>query len=419
MSATPLALVRRYLPKFTTLMNDIPADPDHADSGTQLVKTFATVITTSIQAKNPQQIVDEHDTNRAFTIEHGKEPSHKTINKAWWESKEPEKPQFIVRALFPIGPASKMTPPYFTRINQGILCQPHAENNNFRPIEFIADHVNKIFCRATHAGEPMNAKEVMEGFVEIFTSTTPVGNLDIDGLSFVFVKGKDLKPVRANRLDLVHALRVLFYTGYMVFFANPTAFKFFHPLFLITNVFLAQANFFPSNSDMNQPLSDAEKNNYLLALGLNIYEAMRKTLDAEVFLNAADLFPATVNPTTMPMPLGLGYDRLDIFTPLYFLFGHNVLEDTTEDAIVAEFFDHSILDFFNDAKSDKFEQMTAGNLKTLLTICCPKTVLNLRAKKNYGLKDKTAMVNSLKQHITTFGTNHAAYLTDLEATRTD
>jgi len=427
--------LHKYHPKFIALMNAIP-DSSDPDSGTHLVNTFASVISSNVQTKDPQQIVDEHDTDTVF--EHGKDPSAKTIKKSWWETRSDTMPQFLVRSLFPLGPARKMTPPYFNRSNQGILCQPHAENNNLRPIEFVANYVNRIFCRASTTDEPMDAADVMNGFVEIFTSTQPVHNHEIDDLSFVFVKGKDLKPVCAKRLDIVHALRVLFYSGYLVFFANPTAFKWCHPVFLITNVFLAQTNFFPPNSDMDQPLSDAEKNNYLLALGLNIYEAMRKPFDAEFFLNSYDIFPSTINPTTMPTMgnmgalLGLSYvpaahaaptplpnDDDDIFTPLHFLFGKQVPDHTTEDDITAEVFDHYILHNYtavHDKRDEQVAQLDTKQLKILLTIICPKSTLKLQNNKNYGIKSKKAMVELLQKHTTDFDTSHADYLAELKDT---
>jgi hypothetical protein len=416
---TSLNLVGKYLPMFLELMMDIP---DTNTPGARLIKAFARIISNAVGPKSAQNIVDDHKTEIVF--QHGKDPSPNTINKTWWENKSPDMPQFLVRSLLPIGPASKMAPPYCNRINQGILCQRHAENNNLSPIEFLLKYVNLIFCRSSHLGEAMNAHEVMEGLVEIFTSPGPVGNPDIDNLSFVFVKGKsELTPVRANRIDLVHALRILYYTGYMIWFANPDGFTNYHPLVLITNVFLAQTNFFPSNSDIDQPLSRAEKNNYLLALGLNIYEAMRKDFDAKFFLAAADLFPSTVNPTMMPVPLGLKddtqppprplSDHEDFFTPFYFLFGKNVPSGTTEDGATAEILDHSMLPFYEAAVEQDLDSTGVKAIKTLLTMVCPKHTLNLRVKRNYGLKDKAAMVKLLNEHLQTFGNTHSAYLNEL------
>jgi hypothetical protein len=419
--------VTRFLPTFHNVMNMVPSDSDQAPRpGAKLVKTIASLMNASVETKAPQQIVDDHKTSTVFA--YGKEPSPQTLNQSWWESADPNRPQLLVRNLVSLGPATTMTPPYFKKnVKEGILCESAPENNNLSPIEFIAIYATNIFSR-----EEMDAQEVMAALVEIFTEITPLGNAAIDGLSFVF-NGK--KTVRANRLDLVHALRILFYTGYMIFFANPTAFKFFHPLILITNVFLAQKNFFPSDSDMDLPLSEAEKNNYLLSLGLNIYEAMRNTFEGKFFLNCTDLFPATVNPTMMPpppAPLFLGVvDGVDqppednIFRHRYFLFGENVPEDSFDffDFFSPLMFDHSILSNFKAAEEYNFKQLTEKEIKNLLIICCPKTTLTLdekkRKQKNNGLGKRSEMITLLKQYITTFATKHAAYLNELEGTKAD
>lgn len=421
--AMPLKLVHKYLPMFIDRMNAIPIE-ESRDSGTCTIKNFAQCLVEKVGPKNPQQIVDEHATHFAF--HHGKEPSANSLNPLWWDSCHPDQPQFLFRALFQLGPASTVTPPSFKCANQGILCQPHAENNELRPIEFLAQHVNLVFCRSATMDDTMDETEVMDGFVEIFTSTEPTSVHEIDDLSFVFVKGKGLNVIRANRLDLVHALRVLFYTGYMIYFANPVAFKFCHPLFLITNVFLAQTNFFPSNNLMDHPLSDAQKSNYLLALGLNVFDVMRKPFDAEFFLNDHHLFPATINPTTMPDPLalsfvpqpGAGPDGLNVFTPLYFLFGWSGLQEgTTEDGITAQLFDKDVLINYNAVvqSNEHLPQLTCEDLQTLMIIICKKTSLKLKAKKNFGCKTKADMIALLNQHITAFGTTHATYLQDLDA----
>lgn len=417
-------ILHKFLPKFAAILAAIPGKPEDQDSGTQLVKTFAETIGSKLDAKDPDQLVADHATDLVF--EDGKEPSAKTIKHSWWNSFD-SRPQWLVRALFPLGPASNVTPAHFRRTNQGILCQPSAETG-LRPIEYIAKQVNRAFCRANK----MDAEDVMAGFVDIFTNTNPLDDDVIDNLGFVFVTGKDMTEAPANRLDLVHALRLLFFTGYLIYFCNPTAFKWAHPIFLVTAVFQAQTNFFPPNKDMDRPLSEAQKSNYLLALGLNVFEAIRNPFDAD-FFHSADLFAATINPTSMPQPLGLGYvpppgapaanqhppDEFNLVYMTNFLLGNQVAEDTTEDGITAELFDQDVLINYNAVRNKNEQlvaQLVARELKTLMTIICPKTALKLQARQNYGCKTKAAMITILNDHITTFGTTHQAYLQDLAAT---
>ena len=427
MSGMQLTILHKFLPKFAAILEAIPGKQEDQDSGTKLVKTFAELIASRVGTMNPDQLVADHVTELVF--EDGKEPSAKTIKPSWWDSSSDSRPQWLVRVLFPFGPASNVTPAHFKRINQGILCQPSAETC-LRPIEYIAQQLNRAFCRANK----MDAEDVMADFVDIFTNPKPLDGDVIDSLEFVFVTGKAMTEVAANRLDLVHALRLLFFTGYLIYFCNPTAFKWAHPIFLITAVFQAQTNFFPPNKDMDRPLSEAQKSNYLLALGLNVFEAIRKPFDADLF-HSADLFPATINPTSMPQPLVLGYvsppgapagaanqQPPDEFNPTNFLFGNQVAEDTTEDGIATELFDHEVLINYNAVRGNNHKlqsQVTMKELKILMTIICPKTALNLEAHKNHGCKTKRIMIDILNEHITTFGTTHHVYLQDLAATLTE
>ena len=416
-----LKMVSQLVPKLINMFNDIPDSSDYA-SGTCLIKGYTRLITTFLQAKNSQQIVDAHATATVFDCT--KPLCTANIKWDWWFNTD-EKPQFLARSLVTFGPANSLSPPYFQRPNQGILCQPHAVNNNMTPIEYLVHTVNMEFCRTR---EHMAADEVMEGFVEIFTSTDPVGNPDIDNHSFVFVKGADLLPIKAKRLDLVHAIRVVFYTGMLVYLANPKDFQHYHPLVLITNIFLAQNNFFPTNKDMDKPLTKAQKTNYLLALGLNIFEAIRKDFDASFFLDNADFFPPTFNPTTMPAPQrAIGYVPSGsppsappaseaVFHTFYFLFGERVLQNQTEPdtTIKAEPLDDSILPYYEYAVNNEFDQFNRDQLKTLITIVCPKHTLNLKDKTYFGLKKKTNMTAFLTQHLPAFNAIYFGYITDLK-----
>lgn len=412
-----LALIHKFVPKFASILASIPG-PGVPKSGTQLIRLFADVINQHLGSKTPEQFVADHATNQAF--EDDQEPSNKTIKREWWESKDGAR---FARALFPMGLANMVTPPYFNRINQGILCQPSAETG-FRPIEYIAHHVNRAFCRAN-----MDADDVMNDYVDIFTNPNPLQDDVVDKLEFTFVSGKEMLEYRANRLDLVHAIRLLYFTGYFTYLCNPTAFYWTHPLFLITAVFQAQTNFFPS---MLNSLSEAQKKNYLLALGLNVFERIRKPFEAE-FFDGADLFPATGNPTNMPQdPFRLGYSAPPagapegapagaheelVFNPTYFLFGEQIANGTNNNGIAATIFDQDVFNNYTAVHDNTtyLPQVKASELTTLMTIICPKDALEHPTKPNYGYKKKAHQIALLKKHITTFNTTHHLYLQELAA----
>jgi len=422
MATTPLNLLQAYKPKFCSILENIP-DKNDIRSASRLVKMYAEILVDKVGSMTPQKIVDNHRTDAAFNPDQG-DPSPQTMKESWWN--DDSNPHFLFRTLFPIGPASTLIPPYFQRMTQGILCERHFDNNHLSPIEFMLRHATKVFCHCN-----LDGAEAMEVFIEICTSTDPVvNNQDIDALGyapdkeFVMVAGKQNYAYRANRLDLVYALRLLFSTGYMIFFANPIGFKWCHPFHLITNVFLAQTKFFPEDSYMDEIMSDAEKQNYLFALGVKVFHAMNKELMAD-FFQSRHLFPTMVSPTNMPAPLALGYvpqpdapQPDDPFTTSSFLFGNQVPEDTTEDGITAKIFDFAILENYNAVLECKnLGQLSTTDVKTLVIIICPKTTLPScqTKKKNYGLGNKAEMIRLLEENITTFGTTHEAYLKDLEA----
>ena len=424
---TSLAYLHKYLPRFKAIMTAIPGNPEEPGSATQLVKTFSVAIIDKLQDKNPDQLVADHATDLVF--EPNTEPSAQTMRRSWWDSSDPGRPQNLVRVLFPLALARELTPAGFQRANQGVLCQPSAETG-YRPIEFIMREVGRAFCRANK----MSSRDVMTDLVDIFTNTSPIDD-DIDKLKFDFVYGMKMRVLKGNRIDLVHTIRILFFTGYLIYFTNPTAFKWAHPVFLIVALFQAQTNFFPPNKDMAQALSEGEKSKYLLALGLNVFEAIRKPFDAE-FFKGPDLFPTSINPTNMPHLQALNFvpaagapppqgapappanHAPDEFNLTYFLFGNQVLEGTNDEGVTAELFDHDVLTNYTAVRdrTEDLPQVTGFELMTLMTIIIPKTHLRLNARKNYGYKNKQAMIDLINTHIATFDATYATYLGDLADT---
>jgi hypothetical protein len=424
---TQCKAVTKSKDQLVKIFNDIP-DSNDQGSATRLIKGYASIISGFAVNKNSQQIIDDHATALVF----GTGPiGRASIKPDYWNSEETG--PFFLRSLGCIGPANALCPPYFHRPNQGILCQPHAENNDMTPIEYLVRAVYMEFCRTR---EPMDANEVMKGYIEIFTELKPVGNSIIDGLSLTMVKGNNLVPLKATRLNIVHALLILFYTSHLVYSANP-ALHFYHPMVVITNIFLAQKNFFPPNEGMDKPLTDAHKKRYLLNLGLSIYEVLRVATDTSLFLDNAELFPVTFNPTTMPpTPKAIGYripsseeaaipsseeaaipsDEQAVVKTLYFLFGNQVRENTIQPdtTISAEPLDYSIIDYYMDAVDNNFDTMTKANVQTLITIVCPKDTVNLNSKKFFGIKTKEMMTTLLTKHLPAFNTAYKRYVTDVK-----
>ena len=400
--------------------NDIPNNPDKKTAGNK-IKSYCDQIVEWVGFKTPEKIVAEHATSIVFDC--GKPPCTANINHAWWENNtHDELPQFLARSLTTFGPVDVLSPPYFKRANQGILIQGHAENNNMSPIEYLVLQVNMEFCRTD---EPMDANEVMDGLVEIFTSTAAVSNTTIDNLVFRIVFTDKLTPFEATRLDLVHALHIVFYIGMLVYLANPEGFCHCHPASLIINIFLAQGNCFPANTDIDKPLSKVQQGEWLLTLGLNIFDAMRKEFDAAFFLNNADFFPCTTNPTMMPPSLAIGYRKpqdadadagAPVFETAYFLFGARPNQAEPDTTIKAEPLDGSILPYYQYAVKGEYAQLNRDQLKTLITIVCPKETLNLTSKTYFGLKIKADMIALLTKHLPAFNTTNAEYITELSAT---
>ena len=160
-SNNSVPFLHKYLSQFVTILTTIPGNPGAPDSGTQLVKTFAEAIARKLGDKGPEQLVAEHATERVF--EPGQEPSAMTIMLSWWN--ETPRPSSLVRILFPLGPANKVTPAGFQRANQGILCQPSAETGYrptclprprfCRPLE-MSDGKIMLAPHATHKGGVAN-----------------------------------------------------------------------------------------------------------------------------------------------------------------------------------------------------------------------------------------------------------------------
>lgn len=425
-----LKMVQQLQSQLIEVFLKIPDDFD-STTGKKLIKGFSSVIIDAIEHKSPQQLVDDH--TREFVFGQVKAPVTANIRPEWWSLETEGKPCFLARAILTLGPANGLCPSHHQRVNQGILCEPHAKNQNMTPIECLLHHFNMEACES---GELLDGDQIMRDLVEIFTSTKSVGNPNIDNCDIFFVKGVQYTPVKSTRLDLVYALHLVFYTGLLVCFANPTDFKHYHPLVLITNIFRAQMNFFPDNKHMDKPLSPVQRSNYLLKLGINIFETLRKDFDAKFFLDNADFFPPTSNPTMMPAPRALAYvpgaaalvldaahdkqDNDSVFETWYFLFGKRATEndrDLENPDIEAEPLDASILPIYQSAVNNEFDSIDRSRLKVLMTIICPKDILNLNAKNWFGYKTKAQMIAVINAHITTFKDTHnlEGYITELDA----
>lgn len=440
MSDTNLTLLANYIPYMKYHLNLIMEKLDSSPAG-NYIKAISKIIGEALNTKDAATIVADHDTNFAFVT--NMHPCTASLAQSWWKAGE-TKPQLFVLAMLTFGPADGLSPPHSKRVNQGILCQPHVENNRMTPIELLGSTISDEFYRVGKQHK-MGAEEIMHGYVENFTSLQHVKNDTIDNLQIIFVKGSSqLEPVKGNRLDIVYSLHVVYYTGMLVYLANPKDFQHYHPLILITNIFLAQKNFFPPDKDVEKALSKSEKNNYLLALGVHIFDAIRKEFETKFFLDNEKCFPSKINPTMMPAPkehiLYLGAPGAPVAMPpvaafaaadaetvqtYFFLFGKQTEENdkTQENGIKAEPLDDSIFPFYesvlNSVVDDDFSQVSLGEikcrqLKILITIVCPKEDLKLEKKKNFGLANKAIMIALLQKRISSFNSANLDYITKLK-----
>jgi hypothetical protein len=431
------------LPVVTHKFASLPTSTNK--DGTQIIHAYGQLLCQHVAGKTPEDLINDHAT--AVVFNHGKAPITSNISKTWWSTEKDGQPCFLARAMLCFGPADLLAPPHYPReklVNNGILCQPHACNDDKTPIESLF-HV--FLQEADGVG-------TIDDAVEIFTSTDSVANTTIDNYEIFFVINRmhsALVPVSAKRLDLVHAIRTVFFLGLLVFYSNPVDFQHYHPRVLYQAIFSRQTNLIPPNLD--KTLSPATRANWLFALGTKIFEKIRKEFDATFFLNNATLFPTSPVHTLMPLA-GLlrtaassyhasdhatdhatdhasdqaadqASDHASNFDILYFLWGVKVNHDDNEPddnepdsfcTVTAQPLDAKMITIYDHIQNDNLHGLSRHQLSQLIILTCPKNNLNV-SKKLFGLENKTNMIAFIKKHHSTFLTNNPnldTYISELK-----
>lgn len=398
--------------KLEEILNDFPESPTNTTCQ-HTIHQWARLIAQHLHHKQPQDLVDDHARDAVFTD--GALPTTNNISRGFWAANDICQRGALVRSILSIGPASLYCPAFYTRCQQGILCQPSYKNHDKTPIQFLMAHylqeVKVCDIRST------DYEKVMADLVELFTSTDDIQCGTLNTLTIHFVKGTN-NPVDlpGTRLDIIYALRLAYIIGYITFLSNPTDFKHYHPLLVIQKIFTHQSgNFFP-NKDLSAPLTDVEKDNYLFTLSVKVWQKMSKHLDGAFYLYNAELFPSSTPMTDMPVPLAIGYrpEKETAFEPIFFLFGEKTEEgaaDVDYSNIVAQPLDPDMLECYMAPHNT-----SVSGLRNLITMICPKKDLRLSSTKDLGFKRKDAMLKHLMMHMQDFHDTHQldSYIKELE-----
>ncbi len=407
-----------------TFANLPESEPSAGEDGSKLVKGYASLIAAVVKDKTVDTIIRDH--SRETVFEPNTLPTTNNIKQEWWNCLYPgsSKEGYLARAVYSIGNVITV-PPFHKQETLGFLSV--RSFNRQTPIE---NATHNFYTEIAKTNEKLDAKGLLEELVAIFTDDQPLGNNNFENCKLVFVKGID--TLAATRIDIVHAIRVLFYTGFLVFMANPIDFKHYHPLMLITKLFLSQDNFFPTEYMMDEPLSKADQHNFLLLLGQSIYEAIRQPFETEYFiLHGPEFFPATNNPTMMPAPPAITFTPAAAPAPppppssseiefYYFLWGNHLPGLPGNVDPDAQPLDEQIVKHYKHAVENNFASIPNKSiLKILITIICPNDTLDL-SKEFFGLS-RAAMVALINKHLPAFQEKHdlKSYLEDLERIEPD
>ena len=411
---------------------------ENASQTTTFLKECYAVISEHIGMTTAADLINDHATTNIYGEAHA---TTNNIKEDYWKSSATGQPAALMRSILTIGPAKFYCPDYYIRNNQGILCEPSCHNHDKTPIELLGHTYIMVLKQA--GGTP-SSDEVFDNLVQLFTSTDVQNNPTVDNMVIYFVKGTSKKEqIKGTRLDIINTLRLVYIIGYIVFLSNPLDLKHYHPLHVIQRIFLAQAKFFTPNHDLEAPLSDTEKHNYLFSLGFAVYESLRITFDAAIYINNAELFPASTSLTNMPPPLALGYvsghhapglpslghaqhadaDADDaVHQTRYFLFGQNANEGETDDDLLdayAQPLDADVLELYKDIQLKQLSGYENNNLLNLVIMICPK-VLGKDGHpikgRQFGLKTKKDIIAYINKHADNFHATHNLdpYIHELE-----
>jgi hypothetical protein len=376
---------------------------DNPTSGAceDFIQNCATTIASHLDATNAQLLVDNHTDPAIFQAPpYGKKKLNDHITDSFWRMNSVGQPAALVRSILSIGPAANYLPSGVVRDNQGILCQPNSSNHGKTPIEFLA-HVHLM--EVIKPGGHVTADTLFNTYIDLFTNTGTVHNDKIEEQKITFVKGiENTTTSIGNRLDIVNTLRLAYLIGLVVYFSNPTQFKHYHPIHVITRIFLAQKNFFLM--DHVSEFGPVQQHNYLLSLGIQVYETIRKSIDPLLLLNNRALY------SSAPLMLTHRHEQPEPseHTDRFFLFGIPSTEGASELNCSAQPLDASTLEFYNNAlNQEDLDSYYVNDIINLITMVCPKEVLPSHSARKFGIKNKPSMIALLRDHIATFHANNA------------
>ena len=385
--------------KITSALQTMVMDPTPGTCE-DFVNNCATTIANHLDATDAQLLVDNHTDPAIFQNPGNKKKLNDHITPAFWHMNAVGQPAALVRSILTIGPTADYLPSGVSRDQQGLLCQPNSWNDNKTPIEFLAQfHIKEVIKQGGH----VTSDALFKSYIDLFTNTGTFYNEDIERKSITFVKGiENTTTTTGNRLDIVNTLRLAYLIGLVVYFANPVEFKHYHPIYVITRIFLAQKNFFLM--DHVSEFGPVQQHNYLLSLGIKVYENIRKSIDSILLLNNRALYSAA------PLMLTHRDDHPEPseHTDRFFLFGIPSTEGASELNCYAQPLDASTLEFYNNAlNQEDIDSYLVKDIINLITMVCPQEVLPSHSARNFGIKSKPNMIALLRDHIATFHANNA------------
>jgi hypothetical protein len=386
------------LSKITTTLQTMYQEPA---SGTceEFITNCANAIANHLDVTDAQLLVDNHNDPATFQHPGTKRKLNDHINPAFWRMNAVGQPAALVRSILTIGPTADYLPSGVVRDNQGILCQTNSWNDNKTPIEYLAHILLKSVVKQGH----VTSDALFNTYINLFTNTGPFYDDAIDDTRITFVKGiENTTTTNGNRLDIVNTLRLAYLIGLVVYLANPTQFKHYHPIFIITRIFLAQKNFFLL--DHASDFGPVQQHNYLLSLGIQTYETIRKSIDPILLLNNRALY------SSVPLMLTHRHEAPEPseHTDRFFLFGNPSTEGASELNCYAQPLDASTVDFYYNAlNQEEIDSYKVKDTINLITMVCPQDVLPSHSARNFGIKSKPNMIALLREHIATFHANNA------------
>jgi hypothetical protein len=292
--------------------------------------------------------------------------------------------------------------------HQGLLCSPsNGLMGCLTPIEQLAQ---TYFLSIADCGVlSIDSKEFFNGLVQIYTCPYDMKCTSIEVAKIMFVKPGHNVNMQGNRHDIVRFLQFDYLLAMIVYLSNPVGFLHCDPLRVIINIFTSQKNFFPVDIDM--PLSDSEKHNFLFSLGMQVAEVIRQS-HADFYVDNKDIFP--VNSVLTEYPSGYQSVTHQTFMVKYFLFSNVSNEEERIEDHDSVPFDQDMLEMFN-ASDANLKSFTWENLRVLVRMIFPLQELVNKKHENFGFTKSEAIMKKIVKQRDIFITKHKleSYMTEL------